>query len=69
MITEPRERQHPDIQRLDVSVAKLEEVAMESLRQFFEDPVKPNNAKKRPILKELFRVAKLEERYKRNEIG
>ncbi|KAL2188424.1 hypothetical protein L209DRAFT_751336 [Thermothelomyces heterothallicus CBS 203.75] len=42
---------------------------MDSLAEFFADPNKPKNAKKKPILKELFRVAKMEERYKRNEIG
>ncbi|KAL2181383.1 uncharacterized protein P884DRAFT_273905 [Thermothelomyces heterothallicus CBS 202.75] len=41
---------------------------MDSLAEFFADPNKPKNAKKKPILKELFRVAKMEERYKRNEI-
>ncbi|KAL2262848.1 hypothetical protein VTK26DRAFT_9296 [Humicola hyalothermophila] len=68
MVVEPRERQHPDIQRLDVNVAKLEDVSMEALRQFFNDPAKPSNEKKRSILRELFKVAKLEEQYRRNEI-
>lgn len=52
-----------------VSVAQLEVAAVESLAAFFRDPKKPKNDRKRPILKELFRVAKMEERYKRNEIG
>lgn len=69
MVMDPRERQNHEIQRLDINVSKLEEVTIEALRPFFEDPAKPNNAKKRSILKELFRVAKLEERYKRDEIG
>ncbi|KAK4146293.1 uncharacterized protein C8A04DRAFT_9838 [Dichotomopilus funicola] len=51
-----------------VSVAQLEVAAVESLAAFFRDPKKPKNDRKRPILKELFRVAKMEERYKRNEI-
>lgn len=50
-------------------MARLEAAAMDSLAEFFADPNKPKNAKKKPILKELFRVAKMEERYKRNEIG
>lgn len=62
--------QPPSFQRLEgLNVAKLEAAAMESLSAFFEDRNKPTNAKKRPILKELFRVAKMEEKYKRNEIG
>ncbi|KAL2127013.1 hypothetical protein VTI74DRAFT_11475 [Chaetomium olivicolor] len=68
MIVEPAEKQHPDIRGLGVNVAKLETVAMESLSAWFEDRTKPRNAKKRPILKELFKVAKMEEKYKRDEI-
>ena len=60
----------PSIQQLgEITVAKLEAAAMESLSNFFADTSKPQNANKRPILKELFRVAKMEERYKGNEIG
>jgi hypothetical protein len=50
-----------------VTVAKLEAAAMESLTAWFEE--KPRNAEKRPILNELFKIAKMEERYKRDEIG
>lgn len=63
------EKQPPEWQKLGISVAKLESVAMESLSSFFDDTSKPKNARKKPILKELFKVAKMEEKYLRNEIG
>jgi hypothetical protein len=60
----------PSIQKLGViTVAKLEAAAMDSLAVWFADPNKPENAQKKPILKELFRVAKMEEEYKQNNIG
>jgi hypothetical protein len=68
MIVDP-EKQPPEIQQLGVNVAKIEAVAMEALAPFFEDGNKPRNANKRSILKELFRVARAEERYRRKEIG
>jgi hypothetical protein len=69
MIIDPRTRT-PSIRRLgEITVAKLEAAAMDSLSNFFADTSKPKNIKKKPILKELFKVAKMEERYKRNEIG
>lgn len=52
-----------------ITVAKLETAATEALSSWFSDPTKPRNAKKRPLLKELFRVAKMEESYKKGEIG
>ncbi|KAK4236406.1 hypothetical protein C8A03DRAFT_35713 [Achaetomium macrosporum] len=67
MIVDPT-KQPPEIQRLGVNVAKVEAVAMEALAPFFDDRSKPRNAKKRNILKELFKVARAEERYRRNEI-
>ncbi|KAJ4304166.1 hypothetical protein N0V88_001776 [Collariella sp. IMI 366227] len=68
MIVEPAENQHADIRGLGVNVAKLETVAMESLSAWLDDKNKPKNAKKRSILKELFKVAKMEEKAKKNEI-
>ncbi len=52
-----------------LTVAKMEAAAFESLAAWFGDKKKPENAMKRPILKEIFKVAKMEERYKRHEIG
>jgi hypothetical protein len=69
MIVEPSATQHPDIQKLGLNVTKLEEVTNEALSTFFSDKDNSNNAKKKPFLKEIFRVAKQEERYKNGEIG
>lgn len=69
MIVEPNASQHPDIQKLGINVAKLEEVTMESLSSFFNDTAGKNNSKKKPYLKEIFKVAKHEEQYRRGEIG
>jgi hypothetical protein len=69
LIVEPG-AQPPSIRRLGpITVAMLETAAMDSLSVFFQDASKPKNVRKRPIVKEIFKVAKMEERYKRNEIG
>ncbi|GAB1320249.1 hypothetical protein MFIFM68171_10459 [Madurella fahalii] len=67
LVVEPHEKQHPDIQKVDVNVAKLECITMEQLSTWFADR-NTNNARKKPILQEIFKVAKMEEKYKRNEI-
>ena len=69
MIVLPNAEQHPDIQKLNLNVAKLEEATNEVLSSFFVDKDAPNNAKKRPYLKEIFLLAKSEERYRNGEIG
>jgi hypothetical protein len=69
MIVEPNERQHPDIQKLKLNVQKLEEITIEALSGFFADKENPANAKKRPFLNEIFKVARQEERLKLGEIG
>lgn len=69
MVTEPNRLQHRDIQKLNINVSKLEEATFEALSGFFADVENPNNGKKKPYLKEIFRVAKYEERYKNGEIG
>jgi hypothetical protein len=69
LIIEPGARP-PSLRRQGhITVAMLETAAMDSLSVFFQDANKPKNALKRPILKEIFKVARMEERYKRNEIG
>ena len=69
MIIEPRDKQYPTIQKLDLNVKKLEEVTMEAMSNLFNDKDYPENAQKRPFLKEIFRIAKAEERFKNDEIG
>ncbi|KAJ9154838.1 hypothetical protein NKR23_g2420 [Pleurostoma richardsiae] len=68
MIVEPNHKQHLDIQKLNLNVAKLEEATLEALSAFFADKEHPDNAKKKPFLKEIFKVARYEERYKNGEI-
>lgn len=69
MIVQPREKQLPGIQKLNLSVKKLEEVTIEALSTFFTDKENPANARKKPYLNEIFRVAKQEERFLKGEIG
>ena len=69
MIIEPRERQHITVQKLGLDVKKLEEVTMEAMSNWFNDKEHPENSQKRPFLKEIFKIAKAEERYKNGEIG
>ncbi|KAL2270327.1 hypothetical protein VTJ83DRAFT_2511 [Remersonia thermophila] len=69
LIVNPEELRPASIRKLGkITVAKLETAAMEALSAWFSDPRKPQNARKRPLVKELFRVAKMEERYKMGEI-
>lgn len=69
MIVEPNHTQHPSIQKLYLNVSKLEEVTNEALSSFFTDKDNPSNLQKKPYLKEIFKVAHLEERYKDGQIG
>ncbi|KAK3495149.1 uncharacterized protein B0T23DRAFT_127544 [Neurospora hispaniola] len=68
LIVEPNSQQHPSIRAQELTVAKLEELTMEAMGGFFSDRANPNQAKKKPFLKEIFKVAKVEEQYKRGEI-
>ncbi len=69
MVLEPNNNQHADIRPLDLNVAKLEDATMECLNSFFADKENPKNALKKPYLKEIFKVAKFEQRYRNGEIG
>jgi hypothetical protein len=69
MIIEPYEKQCSTVQKLRLNVQKLEEVTMEVMSTWFNDPEHPENLSKKPYLKEIFKVAKAEERYKNGEIG
>ncbi|KAI5928756.1 hypothetical protein F4810DRAFT_22710 [Camillea tinctor] len=68
MIVEPNHKQHPSIQKLNLNVAQLEEITNEALSSFFTDKDNPNNMMKKPYLKEIFKVARVEERYKDGQI-
>lgn len=64
---EPNEKQHRDIQKLQLSVKKLEECTNEALSGFYAES--STNASKKQFLNEIFKVAKQQERYKNGEIG
>ncbi|KJZ72822.1 hypothetical protein HIM_07766 [Hirsutella minnesotensis 3608] len=66
LVVEPNAKQHPDIQKLGLNVNKLEETTNEALSAFFMD--NETNAKKRPYLNEIFKMARQEERLKNGEI-
>ena len=61
--------QHPSFQDQDISVQKLEDVSYEALSTWFKDPENPENMFRAPLIRELFKVARYEERYKNGEIG
>lgn len=68
MIIEPPERQHPSVRRWNLDVKTLEAKTMEAMGNWFNDTAHPANASKKVFLKEIFKVAKAEERFKNGEI-
>lgn len=69
MIVQPNDRQHPDIRKLQLTVAKLEEVTLEALSPWFADGNNPSNNHKKGYLKEIFKVATQEERFQDGRCG
>lgn len=69
MVVKPAHQQHPTVQKLELNVRKLEEVTMEAMSNWFSDKEHPENSLKKPFLKEIFRIARAEERYLNGEIG
>lgn len=68
LIVEPPEKQCLTVSKLGLNVKKLEEVTMEAMSNWFNDKEHLENAQKRPYLKEIFKIAKAEERYRNGEI-
>ncbi|KAK0101071.1 hypothetical protein ONS95_012943 [Cadophora gregata] len=68
MSMEPVASQHPSFQDQDINIQKLEGVSSEALFSWFIDPENPENMFRAPLMRELFTVAKYEERYKNGEI-
>lgn len=68
MAITPQDKQIPSVQKSNLSVDKLEEVTWEAMTTFFNDREKPGNAEKKGYLKEIFKVAKMEQSYRRGEI-
>ncbi|KAG6021053.1 hypothetical protein E4U41_002632 [Claviceps citrina] len=66
LVVEPNIKQHNDLQKLGLNVKKLEETTYEALSSFFLD--NETNAKKRPYLSEIFKMARQEERFRNGEI-
>jgi hypothetical protein len=69
MVIQKPDDQHPTVRKLGLNVSKLEEVTMEAMSVWFNDKEHVDNASKRPFLKEIFRIAKAEERLKIGGIG
>ncbi|ROT40354.1 hypothetical protein SODALDRAFT_94609 [Sodiomyces alkalinus F11] len=68
MIVEPNEKQHPSIRKMKLDIQKLKEATDEALSSFFSGKENEKNAKKKPYLDEIFKVALQEQRYKHGEI-
>ncbi|KAL2074972.1 hypothetical protein VTL71DRAFT_8752 [Oculimacula yallundae] len=64
MIVEPVQNQCPEVRKLKLDVKTLEAATLEAMSTWFADKEKPDNEQKRPFLKEIFKVAKQQERYK-----
>lgn len=56
-------------QEKTVTIKKLEEVTNEAMSNWFADREHPKNALKKPYLKEIFKVAKADERLRNGEVG
>jgi hypothetical protein len=67
MVARPKEKQPEAVRNSDLDIQKLENVAMESLDSWFGDEEHPENILKKVILKEIFEVAKAEERFQKDE--
>ena len=68
-MVERKEDQHDAIKHLNLDVKQLETTTMDCLSNWFKNPEHPKNAEKRPFLREIFKVAKMQERFKNNELG
>ena len=69
LVVQPMHSQHEAIASAKLNVDKLESITEEALSAFFNDNELPGNAKKRPFLKELFKVARKEEQFMDGGIG
>lgn len=69
MIVLPPEKQHPSIQKCGLTVQKLEDATTEAMSTWFGDDNHPENENKRTHLKEIFKVARMEERFLNGEVG
>jgi len=68
MIIKPAEKQCLTAQKLKLNVKALEAATVQVMSSWFADKEHPENEQKRPFLKEIFKVARIQERYKNGEI-
>ena len=69
MVAGPRDKQCTAVQKLDLNIKKLEEETTKSMSSWFDDKGRTEGKSKEVLLKEIFKVARAEERYKKGEIG
>ncbi|KAI3337104.1 hypothetical protein HD806DRAFT_542819 [Xylariaceae sp. AK1471] len=68
MLVEPQHKQHHAIRKVNLNLGTLEAVTFEALSTWFSDKATPSNLSKKAVLKEIFKVARQEERFKDNGI-
>ncbi|RYC63231.1 hypothetical protein CHU98_g2956 [Xylaria longipes] len=68
MLVEPLHKQHPAIRKVELDLHTLEAMTFKTLASWFNDKDFPANAEKKPLLKEIFKVAKQEARYRDGEL-
>ncbi|KAI0476722.1 hypothetical protein F4859DRAFT_60023 [Xylaria cf. heliscus] len=64
MLVEPVHKQHAAIRKVNLDLNTIEAVTYEALSSWFNDKDSPANGEKKVLLKEIFKVAKLEARYR-----
>jgi hypothetical protein len=69
MLVEPQHSQHHAVRKVNLNLETLEAVTFEALSTWFSDKATPSNMNKKAILKEIFKVARQEERFRDNQIG
>ncbi|KAI0526502.1 hypothetical protein F5B22DRAFT_641644 [Xylaria bambusicola] len=69
MIVEPEYRRHDAIRKVNLDLKGLEIVTYDALSAFFGDKDSPSNMSKKPLLQDIFKIARQEARYKDNEIS
>ncbi|KAI1426003.1 hypothetical protein F5Y12DRAFT_713658 [Xylaria sp. FL1777] len=69
MVIEPEHKQHHAIRKVNLNLTQLESFTFEALSSFFGEQGSQANWSKKPLLKDIFRIARQEARYKDNEIN
>lgn len=69
MLVEPRRQQHEVIRTAEMTISSLEDITFDALSSWFNDKKAPRNMSKKPFLRELFRVAVQEARYRDGGLG